>query len=139
MEENRKRCCVGTGSNVGSGSTNTQDGCGATTRALLLLIASSKLVQILKLTKLELINHMIQSKLLTIFQMAPVDDCSTQSIIHIRSNLHVFANVRAPGIALDAHGVSLRSCRKPFDANGGSRLIPIIDGSFFCEMTLENM
>lgn len=50
----------------------------------------------LKPPQLELIHHMIQSNLLTTSQMAYAADCSKQSIIHIRSNLQVFGNVRAP-------------------------------------------
>ena len=50
----------------------------------------------LKPPQLELIHHMIQSKSLMTSQMAHVADCSKKSIIHIRSNLQVFGNVRTP-------------------------------------------
>lgn len=50
----------------------------------------------LKPLQLELIHHMIQSNSLTTSQMAYAADCSKQSIVHIRSNLQAFGNVRAP-------------------------------------------
>lgn len=46
--------------------------------------------------QLELIQHMIQSRLLTTFQMAHTAGYSKQSIIRIESSLHVFGNARAP-------------------------------------------
>lgn len=50
----------------------------------------------LKPPQLELIHHMIQSNSLTTSQMALAAGCSKQSILHIRSNLKTFGNVRAP-------------------------------------------
>jgi predicted transcriptional regulator len=49
----------------------------------------------LKPPQLELIHHMVESNSLTMSEMAHAADCSKQSIVHIRSNLKVFGNVRA--------------------------------------------
>ena len=46
--------------------------------------------------QLELIQYMIQCKLLITFQMAHTLGYSKQSIIRIESCLHVFGNARAP-------------------------------------------
>lgn len=50
----------------------------------------------LKPSQLVLIHHMIQSNSLTTSQMAYAASCSRQSIVHVRSNLQAFGNVRAP-------------------------------------------